>query len=460
MAQTSASSRMSQGSVLRLLVRFSFPAAFGMVANALYNIVDRLFIGRFVGADGLAAVGLTFPLTVFTAAVGSLVGTGAASQLSRLLGEGRSRDARRALGNAVCLTGVFAAVFTALGLTWLDALVGALGATPGLSALTRAYTGVVLWGLPFGLLAFTMNCLIRAEGFPREAMRSVVVGAVSNVALDWLFIARLRMGVAGAALGTSLSQLASFLWAAGFYLRKRGTLRVTAASLRPRREILSETLRVGFSPFLMELFYTFSMMLFNNVAAAHGGDMALSAIGIFFCLDNLIYLPAFGIGEGLQPIVGWNFGARRSDRVRRAVSCAMALSTGYFVLSFLCAEAFPHGMAALFAGGDEPLAALAARAMRIGYIGMPFAAAGIVASSAFLAIGRSGLSLFLNFCRQGLLFLPAVLVLPRLMGLDGAWSCFIVADAGGGLVGALLLRRFRDVFAARGAPGIAAAIRG
>lgn len=447
MTQTSAASSMSQGSVARLLFRFSLPATLGMVANALYNIVDRLFIGRFTGADGLAAVGLTFPLTVFVIAAGSLVGVGAASQISRLLGEGRGRSAQKALGNALAVMTVCSTLFTAVALLRLDGLVRALGATPQLFEQTRLYTEILLWGLPFNLLGFAMNCMIRAEGSPRTAMWSMFIGSAANVFLDWLFIVRLRMGVAGAALGTTLSQVAAFLWCALFYLRRQGILRVTADSLRPDRAVLTEMLLVGLSPFLMELFYTFSMMLFNNIAGAHGGDLALSAIGIFFCLDNLIYLPVFGIGEGLQPIVGYNFGAHQSNRVWRAIQCAMVMSTAYFAVSFVCAEVFTRGMAALFAGDNEPLIALTARAMRIGYIGMPFAAAGIVASSAFLAIGRSGLSLFLNFCRQGLLFLPALLILPYLMGLDGAWSCFIVVDAGGGLVGALLLRRFRGVFA-------------
>ena len=451
MTQTSASSRMSRGSVARLLLQFSLPATLGMVASALYNIVDRLFIGRFTGADGLAAVGLTFPLTVFVIAAGSLVGVGAASMISRFLGEGRTRAAERALGNALAVMTVFSVLFALLALNRLDGLVRALGATSALFAQTRVYTKILLWGLPFNLLAFAMNAMIRAEGFPRVAMWSMFIGAAANVFLDWLLIVVLNMGVAGAALGTSVAQIASFFWCALFYLRRRGALRVSSASLRPDRAILAEMLLVGLSPFLMELFYTFSMMLFNNIAAAHGGDLALSAIGIFFCLDNLIYLPVFGIGEGLQPIVGYNFGAHSSERVWRAIHCAMMMSTAYFAVSFVCAQVFTRGMIALFTSGNEPLIALTARAMRIGYIGMPFAAAGIVASSAFLAIGRSGLSLFLNFCRQGLLFLPALLVLPRVMGLDGAWSCFIVVDAGGGLVGALLLWKFWNVFAGEGA---------
>ena len=196
----------------------------------------------------------------------------------------------------------------------------------------------------------------------------------------------------------------------------------------------------------MEIFYAVSMMLFNNIVNRLGGDLAISAVGIFFCLDNLIYLPVFGIGEGLQPIVGYNYGAQRSERVKRTVLCALAMSTGYFALSFLGAEVFTRSMVALFAGDDEPLIRLTVRAMRIGYLGMPFAAAGIVASNAFIAVGRSGASLFLNFCRQGLLFLPALLTLPHIMGLDGTWSCFVVVDAGGGLVGALLLWYYWESF--------------
>lgn len=446
MTQTSTLTSMSQGSIARLLFRFSVPATLGLVANAFYNIVDRLFIGRFAGADGLGAVGLTFPLTVFVIAVGSLVGVGAASQMSRLLGEGRRRDAETVLGNAAAVTALFAALFTAAGLFWLDGLVKAFGASSRLAPQTHIYTEILFWGMPFNLLGFSLNYLIRAEGHPRYAMWTLCVGAGMNVFLDWLFIARMGMGIAGAALGTSLAQIASFVWVALFYLRGAGSLRIGAASLKPNGDIVREMLLVGASPFLMELFYTVSMMLFNNIVNDLGGDLAISAVGIFFCLDNLIYLPVFGVGEGLQPIVGYNYGAQRSDRVKRTILCALAVSSVYFAISFIGAESLARAMVTLFAADDEALIRLTVRAMRIGYLGMPFAAAGIVASNAFLAVGRSGVSLFLNFCRQGFLFLPALLVLPQLMGLDGAWSCFIVVDAGGGLIGAILLWYFWESF--------------
>ncbi len=446
MAQTSSLSCMSQGSVARLLFRFSLPAALGLVASALYNIIDRIFIGCYAGADGLGAVSLTFPLEVFGIAACSLVGIGGASQISRFLGEGRRHDAEKVLGCAFTTAAFFSVVFASAGLFWIDPLVASSGASSHLAPLTRVYTRILLWGLPFNLLGYSLNYLIRAEGFPRWAMGTLCIGALMNVFLDWLFIAHLGWGVVGAGLGTSLAQATSFVWVAVFYLKKKGALRLSAASLSPDREILREMLLLGASPFCMEIFYALSMMLYNNVVADLGGDMAISAMGIFFSLDGLIYLPAFGIGEGLQPIVGYNFGAHNSGRVKRTILCAIFMSTAYFVLSFVGAEVLTRAMVTVFAAGDEGLIDLTVRAMRIGYLGMPFAAAGFVASSAFLAIGRSGASLFLNFCREGLLFLPALLILPSVLGLDGAWSCFVVVDAGGGLVGALLLWYYWDDF--------------
>lgn len=446
MTQTSSMSSMSQGSVARLLLKYSVPATLGLVANALYNIVDRLFIGRYIGSDALGAVSLTYPLTVFVIAVGSLVGVGGASQLSRFLGEGRRREAERAVGSAVTTITLISALITACGMLCLDGLVKALGASARLAPHTRVYTSIILWGLPFNLLGFSLNYLIRAEGSPRWAMGTMFIGAGMNVFLDWLFIVHFPMGVKGAALGTALAQLAAFLWVALFYFGRRGRLKISAPALNPDGDIVREMLLIGASPFLMELFYAMSMTLYNNVVWRHGGDLAISAMGIFFCLDNLIYIPVFGIGEGLQPIVGYNYGAQNSNRVKKTVISAIILSTGYFILSFLCAEIWTRSMVVAFAGGKESLVKLTVRAMRIGYLGMPFAAAGIIASNAFLSIGKPGISLFLNFCRQGLLFLPALLLMPQLMGLDGAWSSFIVVDAGGGLLGALLLAWYWTLF--------------
>ena len=448
MAPACCKSGMGQGSIARLLFWFSFPSALGLIANALYNIIDRLFIGRCAGADALGAVGLAFPLTIFVSALGGLVGTGAASQMSRFLGEGRGDKARRVLGTSAVAMALLSAAVAAAALLSIDGLVSALGASESLFRDAKAYVGVVLWGMPFALMSFSLGGLIRAEGSPRYAMWTLVIGAALNISLDWLLVARLGMGVRGAAIGTSLAQAASFAHAAAFYLRGKGRFRFSEITFSPDLEILREMLLIGASPFCMQMFYALCMMFFNNTVASLGGDAAVAAMGIFFSLDDLIYIPVFGIGDGLQPIVGYNYGACESDRVRTAIKYALAAGTAYFAVSFAVAEAFTPFLVRPFTS-DAGVADLAVRAMRIGYMGMPFAAAGIVASSAFLAIGRPGASLFLDFCRQGLIFLPALLFLPRAVGLDGAWGCFVAVDAGGGAVGMAMLLLFRDAFGGR-----------
>lgn len=439
MTQTERTARMGQDSVGRLLFQFSVPAIFGLVASALYNIVDRIFIGQVVGADGLGAVGLTFPVTVFMIAVGSLIGVGSSSQMSRMLGEGRSHQAELVLGNALTATLMISIGVFVLGGCFLDDFVRLLGATPHLTPYTREYLFQILWGLPFQLVAFNLNYLIRAEGFPRWAMGTLIIGAVANVFLDWLFIVAMGMGVSGAAIGTSLAQALSAVWVAVFYLRHVGTLRFRISALPLDGEVMKEMLLVGFSPFSTELFYTISMTLFTNVLTRYGGDVAVSAMGIFFCLDNLIYLPVMGIGEAVQPIVGYNFGASRMSRVKRTVLYAGLASFGCFLASFAVVEIFTRQMVTLFNSTDEPLIALTVRAMRIGYLGMPFAGMGIVGASVFQAIGQAGRSLFLNACRQGLVFIPALLMLPQLFGLDGVWSTFIAVDVTGGVIGTIMI---------------------
>lgn len=446
MVRACEKSGMGQGSIARLLFQFSFPSALGLIANAMYNIIDRLFIGQCAGSDALGAVGLTFPLYVFIAALGSLVGVGSASQMSRFLGERRLSKAERVLGTSTTVMAVFSGVFTIGALLGLDWLVAILGASAHLAHDAKLYTKIILWGMPFTLMGFSLNYLIRAEGHPHYAMWTLVMGAGVNIFLDWLLVAHFSLGVAGAAIGTSVAQVVAFIWTASFYLRGKGHFRAGSVSLSPDWEITREMLLIGASPFCMQIFYTICMTFFNNVIAGLGGDLAIAAIGIFFSLDNLIYIPVFGIGEGLAPIVGYNYGAHQSRRVRKVIKYALIASTGYFIFSFVCAEAFTPYMVRLFTSDDEALVDLTVRAMRIGYIGMPFAAAGIVSSSAFLAIGRSGISLFLNFCRQGLIFLPALIFLPRLMGLDGAWSSFVAVDMGGGIIGIIMLLCYWNVF--------------
>lgn len=439
MTQAKYSQGMSRGSITRLILRYSYQAALGLIAIALYNIVDRLFLGHYTGADGLGAVGLTFPFTTVVVSFGTLIGVGGASLISRLLGAQRKQDAEGVLGMCILMMIVFSAVGTAAGLWKLDFFVKAMGASDHLAPLVATYTRILLYGLPFNLSSFALNYMVRAEGRPGYAMKTLAIGSFANIVLDWLFISHFEMGVAGAAWGTMLAQVTAFIWVAAFYVFKKGILGISRRSMRFDWPAIREISLLGASPFSMNIFYTLTMVLFNNMVNRIGGDLAVSAMGIFFCLDNMIYIPVYGIGEGLQPIVGFNYGAEKYDRVKRAIITAEILGTIYFVFSFIVSEIWAHEMASIFVTANEPLVALSARAMRIGYLGMPFATGAIVAASAFMAIGRSDWSLALNFCRHGLLFLPGLIILAKVFGLDGTWASFIVVDAGGGFLGLAML---------------------
>lgn len=449
MLKTELTARLGRESVARLLVQFSVPAVMGLVANALYNIVDRIFIGHFVDAPagnsiGLGAVSVVYPISVLIIAIGTLMGVGAASQFSRYLGIGHNKRAERVLGN-VLLSVIVSSVFVLMfGNLFLNDIIMLCGASTQLAGVAYEYMQIVLFGIPFQLFVMVMCYLIRAEGFPRQAMGAIVIGAVGNIVLDWLFLAQFGWGVKGAALATSLAQLLSAGYAAYFYVFKVGLFRIRLENLRPDREILKEMLYIGVSPCILELFFAFSMLLFNNTLQRLGGDVAISAMGIFFSLDNLIFLPVMGIAEGLQPIVGYNYGAGKLERVRKTIILACWASIAFFSVSFAITQVSARYMIMLFNSNDAALIDLTTRAMRIGYMGMPIAGIAIVAGSAFQSLGKAGYSLFLNVCRNGLFLVPSLLILPDLFGIDGVWATFMVVDAAGGILGGLMLWKYRN----------------
>jgi putative MATE family efflux protein len=285
------------------------------------------------------------------------------------------------------------------------------------------------------------NYFIRAEGRPDHAMFTLIIGAVLNIILDWLFIIVLSMGIAGAALATVIAQMAASLWAASFYFRRRGNVRIYVRSLFPKWEILRRILVIGASPFLMEITFTFILILMNRVISAYGGDLAISAVGIFFSLDSLLFLPVLGIGEGLQPLVGYNYGAKVYARVIHAVKLALWGAIGFFLLSFTIIMVVPEPLVHLFNTTNNELISMTVRGMRLGYMGLPMVAIAIIGSFTLQALGKARESLILNLARQFLFFIPSLVFLPKFIGLDGVWLSLPVADVLGGLLGGIILKR-------------------
>lgn len=423
-----------------LLVRFSTPAIVGLLANALYNIVDRMFIGRIVGSQGLAAVTVSFPFFGLAITLGIFVAVGASSLVSRSLGRGDKGRAEQVLANAFLLAVVAGLGLALVGFLQGDILLRLFGASDQILPEARRYLNVVLLGVPFLLMTFVFNGLMRAEGSPRWAMGTMLIATMTNIVLDWLFIARWGWGVAGAAWGTTIAQVVALLWVS-FYYGGRSALKIRPALLPLRKEIVVSILAVGFSPGLMELSFVALLVLLNHTFGSLGGDVAISAAGIFFSLDSLFYLPALGIGEGVQPLIGFNYGAGRTDRVRQAVLLAIGAAAVVFALSWGVAELFPHFLVGLFSKGDAELTTIAVRGLRLGYMLLPLASLYVVTSYTFQALGRARAAFVLQVLRQIVFCFPLLLLMPRFLGMDGVWLAFPLMDLSGFTLAFLMLRR-------------------
>lgn len=440
MTSKERSERMGYEPIGRLLTQFSLPAIVGMVASALYNIVDRMFIGHAVGPNGIAAITVAFPFFLLIISTGILIGVGSSSQISRNLGEGRQERAQMVMGNGFLAMMVSSTLVMVVGFVFMEDLMRMCGASSLIMPMTRDYMSIILWGVPFQLVGFCCNYFIRAEGHPRYAMGTLILGALANIVLDWLFIVKMGMGVRGAALGTVLAQFLAACWVLAFYAKGVGELRFARSAFRPDRSIVTEMAAVGFSPFMMEMFFVLVMIIFNRTLSRLGGEMAISAMGIFFSLDSILFMPAIGIAEGAQPLIGYNYGAGNFERVRKTVYMAMAASVIFFVCSLMVAQIFPRQLTMLFNSESQELISMTVRAMRIGYLGIPMAGVAIISGGVFQALGKAKQSITLNLCRQIIFLLPPLLFLPPIFGIDGVWASFPIVDVGGGILGWFMVR--------------------
>ena len=430
---------MGRDPVGKLLLRFSMPSIIGLLANALYNIVDRIFIGRIVGAQGLTAVTVGFPYFGLGITLGILISVGASSLVSRSLGKGDRKMARQVLSNALTMAIIAGLSLLFSGLVFGRDLLRLFGASDTVLPEALGYTRIVAAGMPFLLVAFVLNGLMRAEGAPRWAMGTMLTGTITNIFLDWLFIARFGWGVNGAALGTSIAQIMAVCWVAFFYLRF-STLGISKNLMVLKKEILTRVLAVGMSPGLLELSFVTLLVMLNRIMGSLGGDLAISAVGIFFSLDTLFFLPALGIGDGAQPLIGYNYGAGNMDRVRRIIILAIASAALIFTLFWAVAEIFPVFLVGLFSRGDAELTAIAVRGIRLGYLLLPLASLFIVTSYTFQALGKARATFVLQVLRQVVLFFPMLILLPRVMGVDGVWLSFPFMDLTGFLLAFWMLR--------------------
>ena len=435
-----AAGRLGTEPVGRLLFRFSIPAITGMLVSALYNVVDRVFVGQGVNEIALGGLSLVLPLMTVAMAFSMLFGIGAANMISMRLGQGRKDEAENALNHCFFLLCGAGLLMTVAGLQFLEPLLSMLGAQEGSESLgyARDYFRIILYGSVFSMVGFGFSHCTRAQGFPTITMIGMIIGAGMNMILDPIFIFVFNWGVEGAAWATIISQFVSALWILSFNFGKRAVIKLRLKTFKPSLAIVTQIMAFGSAQFLLQFLMSAVQLLYNTsmgwygaeaLGVANGGDIALSGMNINGSIMMLILMPVFGINQGAQPILGYNYGARRFDRVLRAYLGATAAATLICVLGFMLAELFPVQLVRFFAPEGSPaMMRFAPRAMRIMLLLLPLNGFQIVSANFFVVTGRPKISIFLSMLRQCLALIPCMLVFGKVWGLWGVVAATPVAD--------------------------------
>jgi putative MATE family efflux protein len=347
----------------KLLIKLSLPATFAMVVNGLYNLVDTIYIGRGVGTEAIGGLALAFPAQMLIMAFGMSVGLGAASVVSRSLGAEDDKKARRTAGNAFALAALSGVVMMIGGLIFLEPLLTLLGTTDALRGYAREYLSIILLGSPFIALAMVSNNLLRAEGKAQISMMVMLIGAVTNIILDPIFIFVFKMGVAGAAWATVAGQFLAFLYASRFFILKKSLVQVSLKHWVLKASIVREIIVLGIPTLVRQGGQSIVAILLNNMLGRYGGDIYISAYGVVNRLIMFIFMPLFGTVQGFQPIAGFNYGAKKYDRVKKTLRLALIFATLYMTVGFIIFMTIPRFMAGIFTS-DPELINTAAHTMR------------------------------------------------------------------------------------------------
>ena len=415
--------------VSRLLVRYATPAIIAMMASSLYNLVDSIFIGHGCGAIALGGLTIAKPFMDICAAFGSLVGVGAGTLVAIKLGERMYETASRILGNVILMNIVISTLVMIPGLIWLDPILLAFGASPATLVPAREYMYTILLGNVFTHLYFGLNNVLRSMGRPLQAMTATILAVTLNTVLDPLFIFGLHMGVRGAALATVLAQVVAVLYEFVLFFDRRQLIHIRRSIWILDRRITHGVLAIGLSPFLMNLAHCFVVVAINNQLVRYGGDMAVAAYGIVFRFTFIFAMFVMGLNQGMQPVVGYNFGARSYARMRRAFSLTAVAASLVMSMVFVLGMAVPSWLARVFTT-DPSLIATSVLPCRIICCMMWCVGFQMVTGNFFTSIGRAHIAIFLSLSRQVIFLIPLLFLLPMLFPdpILGVWWAMPLSD--------------------------------
>ncbi len=422
------SEALGEDDIGKLLLRLSAPATVGMVVMGMYNIADTIFVGRALGdasVQGIGGISICFPIQMLMMALSLGIGIGGASVISRSLGKRDMLRANRTFGNIMTMSVLMGLIITVVGSVFIDPMLKVFGATESIMPYALDYMSIILLGTVLIFVSQVANNVVRAEGNAKVAMYTMLVGAGLNILLDPVFIFWLDMGVKGAAIATVISQFIGMMSLIYYFVRGSSVLEFSGIGLDPG--ILREVFSVGMATFARNGSASVVMLLLNNVLGVYGGDMAIAVYGIFNRMFMFSAMPTIGLIQGMQPILGFNYGAGQYARVKDTVMLCVGLATAISVLGFLIMFLFPDQLFSIFSK-DVSLIGSGAGATRIMVLMMPLLGFQFVVGAMYQALGKARPALILSVTRQMLFLIPFVLILPYFFGLKGVWMAFPVSD--------------------------------
>ena len=430
MAKTDSPLTLGTKSVSKLLVQYSVPAIIASVATSLYNIVDSIFIGRGVGPMAISGLAITFPLMNLVVAFCTLIAVGGATISSIFIGQKNESRATDVVNNVMVLCLIHSVIFGGLTLLFLDDILYFFGATSETIKYAREFMVIILYGTPISYVFIGLNNLMRATGCPKKAMISALLSVAVNVVLAPIFIFTFKWGIAGAALATICGQFAAFIWVLIHFMSKSSFIHFKRDNRWFTPSIIKRIYSIGLSPFLMNVCACVVVVFINKALldyAGSDGNLAVGAYGIVNRTTMFFIMVVFGVTQGMQPILGFNYGANKWERVKRTLRIGIIAGVSITTLGFILTESFPDTISSLFTT-DPTLIEIARNGFRIYFICYPVVGCQIVIQNFFQSIGKPQISIFLSLTRQLLFLIPFLIILPRIYGTDGVWASMTGSD--------------------------------
>lgn len=421
-----------------LLIRYALPAITAMVASSLYNIVDRAFIGHGVDSLALSGLAVTFPLMNLSAALGAMVGVGSGTMISLKLGQRDNESALVLFGNSITLNVLVGILFGAISLIFINPILTLFGATATTIGYARDYMVIILLGNAFTHLYLGINCIMRSAGHPKKAMAATIGTVILNTILDYLCVMVFHWGIRGAAIATVISQVSAFVWQCVQLSDRNELIHLQRGTFRLKWNLVANMLTIGLSPCIMNTASCVVVLLINRKLLTYGGDLAIGAYSIVNSIAFIFIMIVMGINQAMQPIAGYNFGARQYSRVTKVLKISVIFATLITTVGFLIGEFMPNLCIKIFTN-DTALTEIAVNGMRKTFLVYPLIGFQMVTGNFFQSIGMPGKSILMSLSRQVLLLIPCLLILPNYLGIDGVWYSLPVSDAASVLLAAGLL---------------------